>query len=193
MPRLNDVHRQVESGLSGNTLIEVGAEASEWLRAPGGRDKPAIDKQAGLVETLDEFVHALPASLASSLAGSSQITTLPRAQRCRLRRLGRIRPTSPPPAVPLALNPEVRTATGSAPSNPTSGQGQWPRHPSQMPCWLSPIGRPLIGCALPSGPGVEIATSRGSGIPSWRWLPPLHYGGSPRFSSADHYRLACRR
>jgi hypothetical protein len=149
MPRLNDVHRQAESRLSGNTLIEVGAEASEWLRAPGGRDKPAIDKQPGLVEMLDELVHALPAGLASSLAGLSQITTLPRAQRCRLRCLGRIRPTSPPPAVPLALKPEVRTATGSAPSNQTSGQGQWPRHPSQMPCRLSPIAVLSSGAHCP--------------------------------------------
>src|SRR5579864_1184219 len=51
------------SGLVRNTVIkavaevEAGIEPSERLRAEGGGDKPAIDKQPGLLEALDELVH----------------------------------------------------------------------------------------------------------------------------------------
>ena len=37
--------------------VEAGIEPSDRQRAPGGGDKPAIDKQPGLLETLDELVH----------------------------------------------------------------------------------------------------------------------------------------
>ena len=37
--------------------VEVGIEPSDRLRAPGAGDKPAIDKQPGLFEALDELVH----------------------------------------------------------------------------------------------------------------------------------------
>jgi transposase len=82
MPHLNEVQRRVvagsmaralghggksavaaAAGLSRNTVIkaqaevEVGIEPSERLRAPGAGDKPAIDKQPGLLEALDELVH----------------------------------------------------------------------------------------------------------------------------------------
>jgi transposase len=51
------------SGLVRNTVIkavaevEAGIEPSERLRAEGGGDKPAIDKQPGLLEALDDLVH----------------------------------------------------------------------------------------------------------------------------------------
>ena len=51
------------SGMSRNTVIKAeaevvaGIEPSERLRAPGGGDKPLIDKQPGLLEALDELVH----------------------------------------------------------------------------------------------------------------------------------------
>ena len=51
------------SGMSRNTVIKAvgeilaGIEPSDRQRAPGGGDKPAIDKQPGLLETLDELVH----------------------------------------------------------------------------------------------------------------------------------------
>ena len=51
------------SGMSRNTVIkaqaevEAGMEPSDRLRAPGGGDKLAIDKQPGLLEALDELVH----------------------------------------------------------------------------------------------------------------------------------------
>jgi transposase len=82
MPHLNEVQRRVvagsvaralghggktavaaASGLSRNTVIkaqaevEAGIEPSERLRAAGAGDKPAIDKQPGLLEALDELVH----------------------------------------------------------------------------------------------------------------------------------------
>ncbi len=82
MPHLNEVQRRVvagamaralgrggksavaqASGLSRNTVIkaqaevETGIEPSEHLRARGAGDKPAIDKQPGLLEALDELVH----------------------------------------------------------------------------------------------------------------------------------------
>lgn len=82
MPHLNEVQRRVvagtmaralgrggktavanASGLSRNTVIkaqaevEAGIEPSERVRAPGAGDKPAIEKQAGLLEALDELVH----------------------------------------------------------------------------------------------------------------------------------------
>jgi transposase len=82
LPHLNEVQRRVvagsmaralghggktavaaASGLSRNTVIkaqaevEAGIEPSERLRAPGAGDKPAIDKQPGLLEALDELVH----------------------------------------------------------------------------------------------------------------------------------------
>jgi transposase len=50
------------SGMSRNTVIkaqaevEAGAEPSVRQRAPGGGDKPAIEKQPGLLEALDELV-----------------------------------------------------------------------------------------------------------------------------------------
>lgn len=82
MPHMNEVQRRVvagamaeslgrggktavarASGMSRNTVIkaqaevEAGIEPSERLRAPGAGDKPAIDKQPGLAEALDELVH----------------------------------------------------------------------------------------------------------------------------------------
>jgi transposase len=82
MPHLNEVQRRVvagamaralgrggktavadASGLSRNTVIkaqaevEAGIEPSARQRAPGAGDKPAIDKQSGLLEALDELVH----------------------------------------------------------------------------------------------------------------------------------------
>jgi transposase len=82
MPHMNEVQRRVvagamaralgrggktavaeASGLSRNTVIkaqgevESGIEPSQRLRAPGGGDRPAVDKQPGLAETLDELVH----------------------------------------------------------------------------------------------------------------------------------------
>ncbi len=82
MPHLNEVQRRVvagamaeslgrggktavakASGLSRNTVIkaqaevEAGIEPSERLRAPGAGDKPAVEKQPGLAEALDELVH----------------------------------------------------------------------------------------------------------------------------------------
>lgn len=50
------------SGMSRNTVIkaqgevEAGIVPSERLRKPGGGDKPAVDKQPGLLEALDELV-----------------------------------------------------------------------------------------------------------------------------------------
>jgi transposase len=82
LPHLNEVQRRVvtgaiarelgrggktavaeTSGMSRNTVakavaeVEAGIEPSERLRAPGAGDKPAIDKQPGLLEALDELVH----------------------------------------------------------------------------------------------------------------------------------------
>ena len=82
MPHLNEVQRRVVAGsmaralgwggksavaaaskMSRNTVIkaqgevEAGIEPSDRLRAPGAGDKPAIDKQPGLLEALDELVH----------------------------------------------------------------------------------------------------------------------------------------
>ena len=82
IPHLNEVQRRVvagamaeslgrggktavakASGLSRNTVIkaqgevEAGIEPAERLRAPGAGDKPAIEKQPGLAEALDELVH----------------------------------------------------------------------------------------------------------------------------------------
>jgi hypothetical protein len=37
--------------------VEAGIEPSERLRSPGAGDKPAIEKQPGLAEALDELVH----------------------------------------------------------------------------------------------------------------------------------------
>ena len=54
------------SGLSRNTVIratrevEEGVEPSDRQRAAGGGDKPAIDKQPGLLGALDELVHPTP-------------------------------------------------------------------------------------------------------------------------------------
>jgi hypothetical protein len=51
------------SGMSRNTVIKAegevvaGVEPSARLRAPGGGDRPLIDKQPGLLEALDELVH----------------------------------------------------------------------------------------------------------------------------------------
>ena len=82
LPHLNEVQRRVvagaaaemlgrggktavatASGMSRNTVIKAeaevaaGIEPSARLRAPGGGDKPLIDKQPGLLEALDELVH----------------------------------------------------------------------------------------------------------------------------------------
>ncbi len=82
VPHLNEVQRRVvagamaqmlgrggktavaaASGMSRNTVIkaqgevEAGIEPSDRQRAPGGGDKPAVDKQPGLLETLDGLVH----------------------------------------------------------------------------------------------------------------------------------------
>ena len=81
LPHLNEVQRRVAvgamaralgrggktrvaeaSGMSRNTVIkaqtevEAGMVPSDRLRAPGGGDKPAIEKQPGLLEELDELV-----------------------------------------------------------------------------------------------------------------------------------------
>ncbi len=81
LPHLNEVQRRVvagamaaglghggktavaeASGLGRNTVAKgvreavEGIEPSERLRAPGAGDKPAIDKQPGLLEALDELV-----------------------------------------------------------------------------------------------------------------------------------------
>jgi len=51
------------SGLSRNTVIRAtgeisaGLEVTDRQRGRGGGDKPAIDKQPGLLEALDELVH----------------------------------------------------------------------------------------------------------------------------------------
>jgi transposase len=82
MPHLNEVQRRVvagamahamgrggktavaeASGMSRNTVIkaqaevERGIEPADRLRPVGGGDKPAIDKQPGLAQALDELVH----------------------------------------------------------------------------------------------------------------------------------------
>jgi hypothetical protein len=82
MPHLNEVQRRVvagamsraigrggktlvaeASGLSRNTVIKAetevvaGIEPSSRQRPLGGGDKPAIEKQPGLLEALDELVH----------------------------------------------------------------------------------------------------------------------------------------
>jgi len=50
------------SGMSSNTVYKAvqevrgGVEVSDRQRAPGGGDRPAIDKQPGLLEALDELV-----------------------------------------------------------------------------------------------------------------------------------------
>lgn len=81
LPHLNELQRRVvagamavalgrggktavaeASGLSRNTVIkaqgevEAGIEPSDRLRVPGGGDRPAIDKQPGLLEALDDLV-----------------------------------------------------------------------------------------------------------------------------------------
>lgn len=51
------------SGMSRNTVIKAerevaaGIEPGARLRAPGGGDKPLVDKQPGLLEALDDLVH----------------------------------------------------------------------------------------------------------------------------------------
>jgi hypothetical protein len=51
------------SGLSSHTVwkaakeVRSGVEPSERVRAEGGGDRPAVDKQPGLLEALDELVH----------------------------------------------------------------------------------------------------------------------------------------
>ncbi len=82
LPHMNEVQRRVvagaaaemlgrggktavaaASGMSRNTVIKAEAEVRAGispagrLRAPGGGDKPLIDKQPGLLEALDELVH----------------------------------------------------------------------------------------------------------------------------------------
>jgi transposase len=82
LPHLNEVQRRVvagsmaralgrggksavaaASGMSRNTVIKAqaevaaGIEPSDRLRAPGAGDKPAVEKQPGLAEALDELVH----------------------------------------------------------------------------------------------------------------------------------------
>src|SRR3972149_3742126 len=59
--------------MSRNTVIkavsegEAGMEPSDRLRAPGAGDKPAVDKQPGLLEALDELVD--PETRGSAVAG----------------------------------------------------------------------------------------------------------------------------
>src|SRR4051794_523440 len=54
----------VASGMSRNTVIKAeaevaaGIEPSVRLRAPGGGDRPLIDKQPGLLDALDGLVHS---------------------------------------------------------------------------------------------------------------------------------------
>jgi transposase len=82
LPHLNELQRRVvagamahvlgrggktrvadASGMSRNTVIkaaaevEAGIEPSDRQRVAGGGDRPAIDKQPGLLEALDELVH----------------------------------------------------------------------------------------------------------------------------------------
>jgi transposase len=82
LPHLNELQRRVvagamarvlgrggktrvadASGMSRNTVIkavaevEAGIEPSDRQRVVGGGDRPAIDKQPGLLEALDELVH----------------------------------------------------------------------------------------------------------------------------------------
>jgi transposase len=82
MPHLNEVQRRVvagamaralgrggktavadASGMSRNTVTKAEAEVvagvapSDRLRVVGAGDKPAVDKQPGLAEALDELVH----------------------------------------------------------------------------------------------------------------------------------------
>jgi hypothetical protein len=82
MPHLNEVQRRVvagsmaraighggksrvaeASGMSRNTVVkavaevQAGIEPSDRIRAVGAGDKPAIDKQPGLLVALDELVH----------------------------------------------------------------------------------------------------------------------------------------
>jgi hypothetical protein len=51
------------TGLSTNTMwkavreVRGAVEVFERVRRPGGGEKPAIDKQPGLAEALDELVH----------------------------------------------------------------------------------------------------------------------------------------
>ena len=51
------------SAMSSSTIakavreVRAGVEPSDRQRVPGGGDKPAIDKQPGLLEALDELVH----------------------------------------------------------------------------------------------------------------------------------------
>jgi transposase len=62
------------SGVSRNTVIravseiEEGIEPSDRQRAKGGGDKPAIDKQPGLLAALDELVHPTTRGNPMSLA-----------------------------------------------------------------------------------------------------------------------------
>ena len=82
LPHMNEVQRRVvagaasemlgrggksavaaASGMSRNTVIKAerevaaGIEPAVRLRAAGGGDKPLVDKQAGLLEALDDLVH----------------------------------------------------------------------------------------------------------------------------------------
>jgi Rhodopirellula transposase DDE domain len=82
LPHLNEKHRRVvagamvvalgrggqarvveASGMSSSTVntatqqVRAGIEPSERQREEGGGDRPAIDKQPGLLESLDELVH----------------------------------------------------------------------------------------------------------------------------------------
>ncbi len=51
------------SGISTSTMsravreVRAGVEPSHRQRAAGGGDRPAVDKQPGLLEALDELVH----------------------------------------------------------------------------------------------------------------------------------------
>jgi hypothetical protein len=60
------------SGMSSHTVwkavgeVRAGVEVSDRVRSPGGGDKPAIDKQPGLLETLDELVW--PATMGSPMS-----------------------------------------------------------------------------------------------------------------------------
>src|SRR5215218_3856435 len=64
MPHLDEVQRRVVAGAVARLVgrgaqaeVEAGIGPSDRLRAKGAGDKPAIDKQPGLLEALDGLVH----------------------------------------------------------------------------------------------------------------------------------------
>ena len=64
LPHLNEMQRRVVAGAAsqmlgrgGKTAVAAGIAPSKRLRAPGGGDKPLIERQPGLLEALDGLVH----------------------------------------------------------------------------------------------------------------------------------------